>query len=152
MKAFEWVNAASVDEAVKLLGVSDAQTDRDEVALPLAGGQDLLTTMKSYISRPPRVVNLKTIKGLDQIAGDGARACGSAALATLAQVEGHPEIRKSFPALAEAAHSVASAQIRNLGTVGGNLCQRPRCWYYRLESVVCLKKGGAPVLRRHRRK
>jgi xanthine dehydrogenase YagS FAD-binding subunit len=55
----------------------------------------------------------------------------------------HTEVRRSFPGLAEAAHSIATQQIRNLGTVGGNLCQRPRCWYYRLEEVVCLKKGGS---------
>ena len=52
-------------------------------------------------------------------------------------------MRKSFPGLAEAAHSIATPQIRNLGTVGGNLCQRPRCWYFRLEEVICLKKGGS---------
>jgi xanthine dehydrogenase YagS FAD-binding subunit len=52
-------------------------------------------------------------------------------------------VRKRFPGLAEAAHSIATPQIRNLGTVGGNLCQRPRCWYFRLEEVICLKKGGS---------
>jgi len=52
-------------------------------------------------------------------------------------------VRSSFPGLSEAAHSVATPQIRNLGTVGGNLCQRPRCWYFRLEEVICLKKGGS---------
>src|SRR5262249_33943624 len=64
------------------------------------------------------------------------------ALVTLAQLEQNAEIRKRFPGLVEAASSVATPQIRNLGTVGGNLCQRPRCWYFRLESVVCLRKGG----------
>jgi xanthine dehydrogenase YagS FAD-binding subunit len=61
----------------------------------------------------------------------------------LTQLEEHPVVRASFPGLAAAAHSIATPQIRNLGTVGGNLCQRPRCWYFRLEEVVCLKKGGS---------
>jgi xanthine dehydrogenase YagS FAD-binding subunit len=65
------------------------------------------------------------------------------ALVTLTQIEEHPAVRRSFPGLSEAAHSVGTPQIRNLGTVGGNLCQRPRCWYFRLEDVVCLKKGGS---------
>ena len=65
------------------------------------------------------------------------------ALVTLTELEEHAGVRKSFPGLAEAAHSIATPQIRNLGTVGGNLCQRPRCWYFRLEEVNCLKKGGS---------
>jgi len=65
------------------------------------------------------------------------------ALITLTELEEHQGVRRNLPGLAEAAHSVASPQIRNLGTVGGNLCQRPRCWYFRLEEVECLKKGGS---------
>src|SRR5437660_813067 len=99
--------------------------------------------MKDYITRPARVVNLKGIRGLDRIEPDGKRGLRVGALVTLAQLEESAEVRRNFPALAEAAHSVATPQIRNLGTVGGNLCQRPRCWYYRLEEAVCLKKGGS---------
>ncbi|MGH9881201.1 MAG: FAD binding domain-containing protein, partial [Pyrinomonadaceae bacterium] len=65
------------------------------------------------------------------------------ALVTIAQLEDHQLVKRNFPGLLEAAHSVATPQIRNLGTVGGNLCQRPRCWYFRLEEAVCLKKGGS---------
>ena len=64
------------------------------------------------------------------------------ALAKLHEIESHPEIIKSFPGVAEAAHSIATVQLRNLGTIGGNLCQRPRCWYFRHPHVICLKKGG----------
>jgi xanthine dehydrogenase YagS FAD-binding subunit len=142
MKAFEWVSPTSVAEAVGLLQSTSATKDMDEAARPLAGGQDLLTTMKDYLTRPARIVNLKGIRGLDRIEGDGRKGLRIGALVTLAQLEESGEVRRSFPALAEAAHSVATQQIRNLGTVGGNLCQRPRCWYYRLEEAVCLKKGG----------
>jgi xanthine dehydrogenase YagS FAD-binding subunit len=98
--------------------------------------------MKDYTSRPARLINLKHIAGLNRIALN-ARGLTIGALVTLAELEEHAGVRKSFPGLSEAAHSIATPQIRNLGTVGGNLCQRPRCWYFRLEEVVCLKKGGS---------
>ena len=140
MKAFEWTNPASVSEAVKMLTVSSP--DIDEAPRPIAGGQDLLTTMKDYTSRPVRVVNLKNIRGLNKITVN-SRGLTIGALVTLTELEEHADVRRSFPGLAEAAHSIATPQIRNLGTVGGNLCQRPRCWYFRLEEVNCLKKGGS---------
>ena len=141
MKAFEWTNPATVDEAVKMLNVA-SPGDIDEAPRPLAGGQDLLTTMKDYTSRPTRLVNLKNIRGLNRITLN-ARGLTIGALVTLTELEEHAGVRKSYPGLAEAAHSIATEQIRNLGTVGGNLCQRPRCWYFRLEEVICLKKGGS---------
>ncbi len=141
MKAFEWVSASTVEEAVSQLQTKKPVQNRDEAPQPLAGGQDLLTAMKDYVVRPSRVVNLKSIPGLDRLQVDAA-GLRIGALVTLAQLEQHPEIKKRFPGLAEAASSVATPQIRNLGTVGGNLCQRPRCWYFRLENVVCLRKGG----------
>jgi len=142
MKTFEWTNPTSVGEAVKLLSVNSAAVDIDEAPRPIAGGQDLLTTMKDYTSRPPRLVNLKHIPGLNRLTLN-ARGLTIGALVTLTELEEHAGVRKSFPGLSEAAHSIATPQIRNLGTVGGNLCQRPRCWYFRLEEVVCLKKGGS---------
>ena len=141
MKAFEWTNPASVNEAVKLLTAS-TPADIDEAPRAIAGGQDLLTTMKDYTSRPARLVNLKSIRGLNRITRN-ARGLTIGALVTLTELEEHEGVRKGFPGLAEAALSIASPQIRNLGTVGGNLCQRPRCWYFRLEEVICLKKGGS---------
>ena len=140
MKAFEWTNPANINEAVKMLQASAG--DIDEAPRPIAGGQDLLTTMKDYTSRPVRVVNLKNIPGLNSITING-RGLTIGALVTLTELEEHAGVRKGFPGLAEAAHSIATPQIRNLGTVGGNLCQRPRCWYFRLEEVNCLKKSGS---------
>jgi xanthine dehydrogenase YagS FAD-binding subunit len=142
MKAFEWANAPTIEEAVKLLAPPIGKTDPDESSRPMAGGQDLLSTMKSYIMRPPRVVNLKTIQGLDKIKDDGKGGLRIGALVTLSELEENADVQTKFPGLVEAAHSIATPQIRNLGTVGGNLCQRPRCWYFRLENFKCLKKGG----------
>src|SRR5712692_1668632 len=143
MKAFEWMNATTIVEAVNGLRSAPSTRDPDDAARPIAGGQDLLTTMKDYITRPTRVVNLKGIRGLDRVEGNGKGGLRIGALVTLTQLEEHAVVRRNFPGLAEAAHSIATPQIRNLGTVGGNLCQRPRCWYFRLEEVICLKKGGS---------
>jgi xanthine dehydrogenase YagS FAD-binding subunit len=143
MNAFEWINPGTIAEAVAALKTAPGFVDPDDAARPIAGGQDLLTTMKDYITRPARVVNLKSIRGLDKITPDGKGGLRIGALVTLTQLEEHPLVRRNFPGLSEAAHSIATPQIRNLGTVGGNLCQRPRCWYFRLEEAVCLKKGGS---------
>jgi len=142
MNSFQWANAGSIDDAVKLLKPADSKADVDQQPMPMSGGQDLLTSLKSYIVRPPRVVNLKTIQGLDKIESDGKGGLKIGALTTLVAIEEHPEVRAKYPGLAEAAFSIGSPQIRNLGTVGGNLCQRPRCWYFRLENYNCRKKGG----------
>jgi xanthine dehydrogenase YagS FAD-binding subunit len=143
MNAFEWASPTTINEAVKLLKSAPATSDIDEAARPIAGGQDLLTTMKDYSTRPSRVVNLKGIRGLDRIQGNAKTGLTIGALVTLNQLEENPIVKANFPGLSEAAHSIATPQIRNLGTVGGNLCQRPRCWYFRLEEVNCLKKGGS---------
>jgi len=151
MRAFEWANPTTVEEAVELLMSpspapstlpTTAPVDSDEMPRPMAGGQDLLSTMKTYIMRPPRVVNLKTISGLDGIVDDGKGGLKIGALVTISTLEENADVKSRYPGLVEAAHSIATPQIRNLGTVGGNLCQRPRCWYFRLENFKCLKKGG----------
>lgn len=142
MRSFEWADATSVADAVQLLEPADRHADPDTQPRPMGGGQDLLTTMKDGIVRPPRVVNLKTIGGLGGIKLD-ANQLTIGALATITQLHESALIQQHFPGLAEAAFSVASPQIRNIGTVGGNLCQRPRCWYFRLENVICIKKGGS---------
>ncbi len=143
MNAFEWISPETVADAVTALKTAPGFVDPDDAARPIAGGQDLLTTMKDYITRPARVVNLKSIRGLDRISSDGKDGLRIGPLVTITQLEEEPIVRRRFPGLAEAAHSIATPQIRNLGTVGGNLCQRPRCWYFRLEEAKCLKKGGS---------
>ena len=135
MKSFAYVNATGEKEAVAALG-----PDRGKI-LPLAGGMDLLAMMKDYIAQPERLVN---VKGLDRTIArtpDGGLRIGSAV--TLTQLADHPDARRMYPALTEAAAEVGTPQIRNVGTVGGNINQRPRCWYFRNEEFACLKKGGS---------
>lgn len=148
MNAFEWASPSSVDEAVRLLAEIQAD-DPYESARAIAGGQDLLTAMKDHILRPPRVVNLKQIEGLNAIDGDANAGLKIGPLVRLCEIESNSLILENFPGLAEAAESIGSVQLRNQATVGGNLCQRPRCWYFRLGHVTCLKKGGDTCYAEH---
>jgi len=124
MERFEYANPTTVKDATALLGATwnDAQI--------LAGGTDLISMMKDFVVSPKRVVN---IKGIADLHGISKTATGIriGAAVTLDDLSAHQLIRTEFPSLITAALGVASPQIRNMGTVGGDLCQRPRCWYFR---------------------
>ena len=133
MHPFQYSEPQSLGQAATLLGEPDAHV--------IAGGSDLLDEMKEGIISPGHVVSLASVPGLAGIAEfDGGLNIG--AMTTIADVAVHPVIRTAYTALAEAAGGLATPQIRNVGTLGGNLNQRPRCWYYRHPLIPCLKKGG----------
>ncbi|MGB9887058.1 MAG: FAD binding domain-containing protein [Moorellales bacterium] len=143
MKSFAHFNARSLEEALELL-----QAHAGEAVLN-AGGTDLLGLLKAdCLPRYPRaVINLKTVPGMDGME-EKPEGLYVGALVRLADLARSPLIRSHYPALAEAAHSVASPQIRNVATLGGNLCQETRCWYYRYPKVLggsieCARKGGS---------
>ena len=132
MKAFEYATAHSTDSARQLVADKGAY---------LAGGNDLLGLLKEYLVSPNILVNIKSLPGLDKIErGEKFWTIGS--LVTVAQIEDDAEVKKVFPGLHEVASEVASQQIRNVATVGGNLAQHLRCWYFRHLDTVCLKKNG----------
>ncbi len=133
MKNFEHVSVANLAQAIQWL---------DDDAKPIAGGTDLLAEMKEGIISPRRLVNLKTIPSLSQIEYDRREGLRLGALVSLAQLEEHPLIGEKYPALAQAAALAASPQLRQMGTLGGNLSQSPRCWYYRNALFPCWLKGG----------
>lgn len=108
----------------------------------MAGGTDLLGEIKDGIIKPEIVVDLRSIPGLSYIKKDRS-GVKIGALTSLAELAGSSLIQNEYPALHEAVLSVSTPQLRNIGTVGGNLCQRPRCWYYRDPQVRCRKKGGS---------
>ena len=132
MRSFEYTVPNTIGQAVAALGPGTRA---------LAGGTDLLTLMKADLAAPQRLVNVKTLlpRGIE------ARPEGLeiGALTTLAEIEQHAVIAEGYSALAQAAALAASPQIRNLATIGGNLLQRPRCWYYRNARIDCWLKGGA---------
>src|SRR5512134_1603132 len=135
MNRFELARATTTAEARELVAEKPGSVFK-------AGGIDLLDHMKERLLEPPRVVDIRRIPGLDLVAAEADGSLRIGALATLAKVASHEAVRRGHPALARACGEAASPQIRNVATVGGNVLQRPRCWYYRLESYKCLKKGG----------
>lgn len=139
MQSFEYANPTSLKEATALLGSSWAD------AAVLAGGTDLISLMKDYIESPKRVVNIKGIKELGGVkaAGGGLRI---GALATFDELMNSAAVRTSYPAIHTAVRGVNSPQIRNMGTAGGDLCQRPRCWYYRTGNGLLGMKDGKSLV------
>ncbi|MCL5958980.1 MAG: xanthine dehydrogenase family protein subunit M [Chloroflexi bacterium] len=134
MRAFEHIDATSVEDAVDLL-----RSEPDSAII--AGGTDLLDLMKNRLVNPSLLINVKTVGGLSGIEGDGASGLRVGSLATLTALGENPVVQKDFPILVDAIKVAASPQLRNMASVGGNICQRPRCWYYR-ESFDCFLRGA----------
>ena len=135
MRDFKIAEPRTVDEVAALLA------ETAETTALIAGGTDLIDELKSGVATPALVVDLRGVAGLEGITKekDGLRIGAMTRVVDLAEDEG---VGRDHPGLREAALSLATPQLRNVGTVGGNLCQRPRCWYYRDPEVVCRKKGG----------
>ncbi len=124
MRPFEYASPTTQEQAVGLLGAAWGQAE------VLAGGTDLLALMKDDVVHPKRLVNIKQIKEMRGVTS-GPKGVRIGALTTLSELADNVNVVKDYPALADALHDAASPQIRNLATIGGNLCQRPRCWYFR---------------------
>src|SRR3954452_12361858 len=138
MQAFEYANPTTVKEATALLGAS-----WDDAAI-LAGGTDLISLMKEGVYTPKRIVNIKNIKELGGIGRTGKNVrIGATVTFDDLLTNG---VASDFPALAEAARGVASPQIRNMGTVAGDLTQRPRCWYYRQGHGLLAMQNGKSLV------
>jgi xanthine dehydrogenase YagS FAD-binding subunit len=142
MKNFTYYRPQTAEAAVGLL---DAKWGTAEL---LAGGTDLLDLQKQYVAQPDKVVSVsglgKEFRSLEVRWPPGRQSPEVllGAGVTLGEIAAHPDLRKAYPALSTAAESIGGPQIRNMGTLGGNLCQRNRCWYFRDEYVNCLLKGG----------
>jgi xanthine dehydrogenase YagS FAD-binding subunit len=122
MQAFEYVTPTKKEQVATLLGAHGSI---------LAGGTDLLALMKDDVVTPKRVVNIKALEGLRGVSYQPGNGLRIGALTTIAELAGDAGIRQNYPMLSDAANEAASPQIRNLATIGGNMCQRPRCWYFR---------------------
>jgi len=139
MQAFEYANPTTVAEAAGLLAAQWGQTD------VLAGGTDLLSLMKDDLHTPKRLVNIKSIHELGGISHSAA-GLRIGALVTMDELAKSAEMRGGYQSLAEAAAGIPSPQIRHMGTVGGDLCQRPRCWYYRQGFGLLAMKDGKSLV------
>jgi xanthine dehydrogenase YagS FAD-binding subunit len=139
MQTFAYANPATLQEAFGHLGARWGEAD------VLAGGTDLISLMKEHLATPHRVVNIKNIKELEGIqkTGEGLRI---GALVTMDELANHAEVKAGYKSLADAAAGIPSPQIRHMGTAGGDLCQRPRCWYYRQGFGLFGMKDGKPLV------
>jgi xanthine dehydrogenase YagS FAD-binding subunit len=139
MKNFTYYRPQTPEQAVGLLDTKWGTTEL------LGGGTDLLDLTKEYIAQPDKVVSVGGIALLKGIHAGPPKEPATViigAATTLAEIAENKELQKDFPALTTAAGEVGGPQIRNMGTLGGNLCQRNRCWFFRDEHIVCLLKGG----------
>jgi xanthine dehydrogenase YagS FAD-binding subunit len=144
VKAFKHINATSVDKTIALMRTYNGKANLN------AGGTDLLGVLKDEIlpDFPEAVINIKTIPGLDGVEKK-KKGLKIGALTKLVDVVAHPLVRKKYLILSEAAEAVATPEIRNMATLGGNLCQDTRCWYYRYPHhmggrIICYRKAKGP--------
>lgn len=145
MKHFSHMQAGSAEEAASNVAVTFQSTGVEGSAMFIAGGTDLLGTLKDELlpTYPQLVIDLKTIAGLDQIEDEGSQI-RIGALVKLADVAASEVVQQGAAALAKACSRVASPTIRHMGTIGGNICQMHRCWYFRVpdDRFHCKRKGG----------
>lgn len=135
MKNFQYINPTSIKEASNLM------ISFGESALLYAGGTDALSLLKNDVYTHSKVINLKKIGGLNSITHNKTSGIRIGSLTTISEIAKDETIKSEYKILHEAANEIASPQLRNIGTLGGNLCQSPRCWYYR-EDFDCIRKGG----------
>jgi xanthine dehydrogenase YagS FAD-binding subunit len=139
MHNFEYANPSTLQEATALLSAKWGEADI------LAGGSDLMSCMKDGLHTPKRVVNIKGIKELEGISkSDAGLRIG--ALVTMDELAKNADVKASAKALSDAAAGIPSPQIRHMGTVGGDLCQRPRCWYYRQGHGLLAMQNGKSLI------
>src|SRR5262245_37453484 len=140
MKSFAYAAPKNLKEATALLSDTWGKTEI------LAGGTDLITSLKQHLTEPERVVSLKNIKELNGIDKKrGGLTIG--AMTTLGELIENSDVKKQFPSLVTAATGVGSPQLWSVGTVGGDLCQRPRCWYFRNGLGLLAQQGGTSLVR-----
>lgn len=140
MNSFGYAAPSTLKEATALLGAKWGETE------VLAGGTDLVTSLKQGISQPKRVISLKNIAELKGIS-DRSGGIRIGAMATLGELASHSLIKQAFPSLVTAAQGVGSPQLLSVGTVGGDLCQRPRCWYFRNGLGLLAQQDGKSLVR-----
>jgi xanthine dehydrogenase YagS FAD-binding subunit len=134
MKSFEYLQPETIKAASKHL-------QKNNNSFPYAGGTDLLGLMKDEIIAPNQLVNLKNLGKYNFIEYDENEGLRIGALTKLSEIEEHPIVKEKYKVLAEAIAEIATLQLRNVGTLGGNICQRPRCFYFRGD-YECIRKGG----------
>jgi xanthine dehydrogenase YagS FAD-binding subunit len=152
MKKFIWYNAQSVEDALNEVNATVSETIQpngpQDAAVFKAGGVDLLDLMKEGLANPGKIINIRNIEGLDTITYDSKKGLLIGANVTLSQIAEDKGIKETYPALHLAALEAGTPQIRNMATLGGNLAQRTRCWYFRSIDHECFRKGSGTCFAR----
>ena len=152
MNRFSWYEAKSVEDALQQVNstLSDELYEAtDEAAVFKSGGIDVFDWVKQGILKPQKIVNIRNIPGLDKISYDRKEGLRMGSNVTLAEIASHPEIKTRYLALHLAVNHAATPQLRNMSTLGGNIAQRNRCWYFRSADHDCFRKGGDRCFARH---
>lgn len=150
MKRFSWIGPGNVVEAANAASdivanamiIAPDAMDKIETSILKGNGIDVLDLLKEGLLKPSKIISLSTIPGLDKINENDRGDLQIGPMATLAVIAENQIVQQRYPALAKAVRESASPQIRNRATLGGNLLQRPRCWYFRSHAYRCLRKGG----------
>jgi len=152
MNKFSWYEAKTVEEALKQADatVSSALTKAPNTASVIkAGGVDVLDLLKEGLIEPKRIINIRNIPGLDQITFDKKEGLKIGANVTLGEIEDNAEIKQNYLAFHQSVAHAGTPQLRNMATLGGNLAQRTRCWYFRSIDHHCFRKGGSMCFARN---
>jgi xanthine dehydrogenase YagS FAD-binding subunit len=139
MQPFEYATPSSIEEAAGLLSAPWGETE------VLAGGTDLVTALKQGVTHPKRVVSLRNVSGLRGIEASSS-AVRIGAMTTMAELMENSDVQLHYPSIVAAAEGIGARQIQAIGTVGGDLCQRPRCWYFRNGQGLFGTENGEPLI------
>ncbi len=152
MDKFSWYEAKSVEDALEQVNSTVSEQLYEpgkEAAIFKSGGIDVFDWMKEGLLKPQKIINIRNIPGLDKISFDRKEGLSIGANVTLAEIADNEEIKNQYAALHYAVNSAATPQLRNMSTLGGNIAQRNRCWYFRSAEHDCFRKGGDRCFARH---
>lgn len=152
MNRFSWYEAKSLEDAIKQANSNlseEVYSPTGKAALFKSGGIDVLDFVKEGLVEPMTIINIRNIPGLNKISHEGSTGLRIGANVTLAEIEHNQEVADHYPALQMAVAHAATPQLRNMSTLGGNLAQRTRCWYFRSADHPCFRKNGDRCYARH---
>ncbi|MEO1010988.1 MAG: FAD binding domain-containing protein [Bacteroidota bacterium] len=152
MNRFSWYEAKSVEDALEQVNSTlsnELYESSPEATVFKSGGIDVFDWVKEGLLKPQKIINIRNIPGLDGIRFDKKDGLHIGSNVTLAEIGSNPEIKTNYLALHKAVIHAATPQLRNVSTLGGNIAQRNRCWYFRSAEHPCFRKGGERCFARH---
>ena len=152
MNKFSWYEAKSVEDALEQVSSTVSEElyqHTNNASVFKSGGIDVFDWVKEGLLQPEKIVNIRNIPGLDKISYDKKKGLIIGSNVTLAEIASNPEIKNNYLALHQAVNHAATPQLRNISTLGGNIAQRNRCWYFRSADHDCFRKGGDRCFARH---